>query len=195
MIRALLTALAMVIASGWAIPAKSNVLDNRPYTTLPDCPSVRQYVGIVNDYRRKKRSFDAVHGLIDRLIALGDAYHECAASLGASHIVDPETAAPGQHRVAAEAALVYDDALQQWATIIDLIPKSKRSDAKIVDFFVAIAHTAIVDAKYVLDRSDDDVDKAHAKTVVTNVGAYARKYYPKRYEAIMELKPEDIRAH
>lgn len=193
MIRPLLTACAVAIAAGSVVPAHANVLDNRPYTTLPDCPSVRQYVGIVNDYRRKKRSVDAVTGLIERLVALGTAYHACADSLGASHIVDPEVAAPGQHRIAAEAALVYYDALRQWATLLDAIPKAKRSNAKAVDFFVATAHVAVVDAKYVLDRSDDDVDKTHAKTVVTGVGAYARKYYPKRYDEIMELKPDDIR--
>jgi hypothetical protein len=193
MIRALLSAFAFLIAiaSGSTIPAAANTLDSRPYTTLPECPGVRQYVGIVNDYRRKKRSIDSVSGLIERLVALGDKYRECAASLGASHIVDPETAAPGQHRIAAEAALVYYDALQQWITIIDVAPKSRR--AKGADLFVATGHAAIVDAKYVLDRSDDDVDKAHAKTIVTNVGAYARKYYPKKYDEIMELKPDDIR--
>ena len=189
------TALAAAILPGWSQPAGANILDNRPYTTLPDCPGVRQYVGIVNDYRGKKRTLDSVQGLIDRLVALGDAYHECASSLGASHIVDPETAAPGQHRIAAEAALIYYDALRQYATIIDLVPKAKRNDAKIVGFFVALGHTAVVNAKYVLDRSDDDADKTHAQQVVTDVGGFARKYYPKKYDEIVELKPEDIRPH
>lgn len=194
MIRALISAFAVLIAvtSGSPIPAIANALDGRPYTTLPECPGVRQYVGIVNDYRRKKRTLEVVTGLTERLIALGDKYRDCAASLGASHIVDPETAAPGQHRIAAEAALVYYDALTEVASIVAAAPKSRR--ANLVDFFVATGHAAIVDAKYVLDRSEDDVDKAHAKTVVTNVGLYTRKYFPKRYDEVMDLKPDDIRS-
>jgi hypothetical protein len=46
-----------------------------------------------------------------------------------------------------------------------------------------------------LDRSDDETDKKHAKVVVTAMSRAARRYYPKRYDEIVEIAPDDIRAH
>jgi hypothetical protein len=191
MTRTLAVTFALALSGGSTLAAGANALDGRPYAALPDCPNVRQYVGLVNDYRRKKRTGENVGGLADRLIALGDAYHQCARDKQAAHIVDPETVAPAQHHIAAEAALVYYDVVVQISTLFDVIPKARWGAG--TPYFVQAGHGAIVDAKYVLDRSDDDTDKAHANAVVAGVGKLARKYFPKRYDEIMELKPEDIR--
>ncbi len=192
--RTLPAAFAAVAFAAAGVSAGANLLDNRPYTTLPECPAVRQYVGIVNDYAKKHfTTLGDAAGLSDRLAALGNAYHECARGYEVTRITDSEKADAAQHHIAAESALVYTDAMVRIIVILDNLPKPrwKRYEASFVD----TAHFAMVDAKYVLDRSDDEVDKQHAKRVVTAVTRAARRYAPKRYDEIVELTPDDVRAH
>jgi hypothetical protein len=189
-IHALLATFAVVAAG---VPANANLIDGRPYVPLPECPNVRQYVGIANDYAKKQLTGRVLAGLIDRLTALGNAYHACARDYEVTYITDSDKASAAQHRIAAEAALVYADAAVHLIVIFESMPKAKWKPFE--TSFVEAAHEAVVDAKYVLDRSDDETDKKHAKVVVTAMSRAARRYYPKRYDEIVEIAPDDIRAH
>jgi hypothetical protein len=177
-------------------PARANILDDKPYVALPQCPNVRQNVQIANEYLQKvKRKNDVrdVPGLIDRLTALGNAYHHCAVGYDATRITEPEKADAAQHHIAAEAALVYTHAASALGVLIENMPKAKRKSLE--DIFVETAHLAVVDGKYVLDRSDDELDKRHAKLVVDGMKRAARRMLPKRYDEIVEIRPEDVREH
>lgn len=188
-----LTALLAIIVLAGGAPAAANLIDGKPYTALPECPNVRQYAGLVNDYKKKKQTGQNVLRLIDRLTALGDAYHGCARGFEVTRITDSDKADAAQHHIAAESAIAYTEAVVNLAAIFETIPKAQWKPLE--PTFVEAAHLAMVDAKYVLDRSDDDVDKQHAKKVADAITRAARRYMPKRYDEIVELRPDDIREH